>query len=132
MPSRFFVACLILAISNVSAHAADANRGKTVFNQCRACHSIDRSGAKLIGPNLLGVFERTVGTVQGFPYSPAYLAAKSKDLKWTEENLMEYLNNPGPYLQKISGDKSAQTKMIFRLPKEVDRQDVIAYLKTLK
>ena len=131
MPFRFPVAFLVLAISNVSAHAADANHGKVVFNQCRACHPIS-PGANLLGPNLLGVFERTVGTIQGFPYSPAYLAAKNKEVKWTEENLMEYLADPSTFLQKISGDKKARTKMIFRLPKETDRKDVIEYLKSLK
>lgn len=132
MPVRNLLAYLVISLFSVSAYAADANHGKAVFNQCRACHSIAESGANLLGPNLLGVFERPVGTAQGFPYSPAYLAAKGKGVKWTEENLMEYLVNPSTWVQKISGEKSARTKMIFRLPKEKDRQDVIEYLKTLK
>jgi cytochrome c len=42
---------------------------------------------------------------------------------WDEKTLDEYLQGPGKFVRG--------TKMIYAVPNEKDRQDVIAYLKTL-
>ena len=41
-----------------------------VFNKCKACHAADRPKNK-VGPNLVGLFGRPAGTVEGFKYSEA-------------------------------------------------------------
>lgn len=99
----------------------DAAAGKKVFNKCRACHSIE-PGKNKIGPSLSGGVGREAGTVEGFKYSKAM---KSSGVVWDEESLDAYLADPRGYIPK--------NKMAFAgLRKEDDREDVIAYLKTLE
>jgi len=99
----------------------DVKAGKRVFNKCKACHDI-RPGKNKIGPSLHGVVGRKAGTAPGYRYSPAL---KKADLTWTEENLHKYLENPR---KMIRG-----TRMAFAgLRSKKERDDVIAYLKSLK
>jgi len=49
-------------------------------------------------------------------------------LIWNEETLFGYLENPTAYLREVMGDNSARANMNFRLKKEDDRKNVIAYL----
>ncbi|QJQ31984.1 cytochrome c family protein [Sphingomonas lacunae] len=98
----------------------DAAKGETVYNQCRACHSVepDRNG---VGPSLHGVVGRVSGAVPGYAYSEAN---KAGHLTWTPEVLFNYLENPSRMVQG--------TKMSFMLRDPQQRADVIAYLETLK
>jgi cytochrome c len=98
----------------------DSAKGETVYNQCRACHSVepDRNG---VGPSLHGVVGRVSGAVPGYAYSEAN---KAGHLTWTPEVLFNYLENPSRMVQG--------TKMSFMLRDPQQRADVIAYLETLK
>ncbi len=115
------------------AGAADAAAGEKLFrSRCMVCHS-NESGAKpKVGPNLFGVVGVKIGTKDDYKYSPSYVAAGKKDMVWAEENLAEYLADPKAYVAKASGDPKATSKMTFKLAKNDEQQDVIAYLKTLK
>ena len=120
----FSIAALALALTAAtSAEAAgDAAKGKAVFAQCAACHKADASSKNTIGPNLWKVVGRTSGTLPGFNYSPAMKGAKKV---WNDAALDAYLTNP---MQAIPGNR-----MPFAgLKAAPDRQNVIAYLKTLK
>lgn len=77
-----------------TAQAQNADAGRTVYNQCRACHTIDAGGRNGVGPNLHGVFGRAAGSVQGFRYSANMRELAEGGLTWTEENLRRYLTNP--------------------------------------
>ena len=44
--------------------------------------------------------------------------------------MFEYLADPKKYLRTKLDDKKAKSKMSFKLKKEDDRKDVIAYVKT--
>lgn len=71
-----------------------------------------------MGPNLHGVFGRTVGTADGFQYSRAL---EAEDFVWTPERLEEWLANPGDYLPG--------NRMTFAgVRRPADRHAVIAYL----
>jgi cytochrome c len=48
---------------------------------------------------------------------------KGANVTWDEKTLDEYLQGPGKFVRG--------TKMVYFVPNEKDRQDVIAYLKTL-
>ena len=99
----------------------DAAAGKAVFNKCAICHS-PLEGKNVIGPSLFGVVGRHSASIEGFSYSPAM---KALDKTWDEATLDTYLTNPKAM---VPG-----TKMVFPgLPKDEDRANVIAYLKTLK
>ncbi len=107
----------------VSAQAAgDADAGKKLFTQkCGICHSPEK-GTNKIGPSLYGVVGRKAGSLPDYTYSDAM---KNANRTWDAATLDDYLTNPR---QKIPG-----VKMIFAgLPEESDRQNVIAYLSTLK
>ncbi len=103
------------------AGAGDAEAGKKVFNKCRACHSVE-AGKNMVGPSLAGVAGRKAGEVQGFNYSEAM---KGAGITWTDENLHKYLADPKTFIPK--------NKMAFAgLKDETERQNVIAYLKTVQ
>ena len=97
----------------------DAAAGEKVFAHCAPCHST-KPGEKKFGPSLAGVFGRKSGTEPGYTYSSAL---KDQNVTWDEANLDAWLQGPGKFVRG--------TKMIYSVPDEKDRQDVIAYLKTL-
>jgi cytochrome c len=101
--------------------AADAGKGKDLFQKCVACHSEQASGSD-VGPNLKGVFGRKSGALDDFRYSNAMRRA---EVVWDEANLKEFITNPQA---KIKGNRMPFSG--FGSPGEID--DVIAYLKTLK
>jgi len=119
-----FGAIQVLGATPVIA-GGDAVRGKKVFNKCKACHSI-KVGKHKIGPSLGGVIGRKAGTAEGFK---RYKGLKGADWTWDEATLDEYLTNPKLFVKSRNKRKSS---MILRLKKKRDRDNVIAYLKTLK
>jgi cytochrome c len=97
----------------------DAQRGARLFqSRCGNCHTVQEGGPNKIGPNLHGVFGRSAGSLAGYNYSPAMLAA---GVVWNDQTLEAYLTDPA---KDIPGDK-----MPFPgLPDKADREDVIAYM----
>ncbi len=71
--------------------------GKKVYARCRSCHTIQKGGRHRVGPNLYGIFGRTSGTMEGFAYSKAMVAA---NITWTDETIAAYLANPRTYIPK--------------------------------
>jgi cytochrome c len=108
------------AILSKAEAAGDAAAGEHVFARCVVCHSA-KAGENKIGPSLAGVFGRKSGSVPGYDYSPAL---KSAGITWNEQELDKYLTNPPA---DVHG-----TKMVISVPSAEDRQNVIAYLMTLK
>ncbi len=72
------------------ALAQDAGRGKAVFEQCAACHSLE-PGHNELGPHLKGLIGRKTASVEDFIYSPAMRRA---NVTWTPETLDAYLKDP--------------------------------------
>ena len=113
-------AALLLSSSNGLA-AGDPAAGKSVFNRCSACHSTD-AGANKIGPSLAGIVGRKSGSAPGFHYSPAMETA---GITWDAAELDKFLTSPK--------DDVHGTKMAFPgVADQVQRQNLIAYLETLK
>jgi cytochrome c len=104
----------------VAAHAADKPKS---FALCGACHKTGEGEQSILGPNLFGVVGRKAGTQPEFEnYSDAM---KNSGLTWTVEELDTYLANPQ---QVVPG-----TTMAFPgLKREKARQEVVAYLESLK
>lgn len=116
-----------------TAQAQDAAKGKSTFNQCKACHALDHA---LVGPPLGGVIGRKAGSVAGYSYSSLMKAAGDAGLTWDEATLVDYLAGPTEYLTKYVKDKgqtaSGSSKMVYKLAAEDARKNVVAYLKDAK
>jgi cytochrome c len=117
---RALVVALGMTVVAIGAARAegDAAKGEQVFKRCMPCHNAENKTNK-IGPYLQGVVGRKAGTAEGFNYSDAM---KNSGLTWDEANLNQYLENPKA---KVPGNKMA----FPGLPKQEDRDNVIAYLK---
>ena len=112
---------LSLALPAV-AEAQDAAAGQRVFNQCRACHTINEGGRNGVGPNLWNVYDRRAGAVEGFRYSANMRQLAEGGLAWDEATLRRYLTNPK--------DVVPQGSMAFAgIRNEQQRNDLIAYLR---
>ena len=119
-----FSAIQILAFSPALADG-DAVRGKKVFKKCKACHAI-KAGKHKIGPSLHGVVGRKAGTAEGFK---RYKGLRGAEWVWDAAILDAYLIDPKKYVKEKNKRKSS---MVLKVKKKKDRDDVIAYLKTLK
>ena len=108
-------ALLSFPLSAAWAIDGDPAAGKTAFNKCAACHSV-QAGQNKVGPSLHGIVGRKAASIEGFSYSPAM---KAHDVVWNEAELDKYLADPRGVVQG--------TKMIFPgLKNETERKNVIA------
>jgi cytochrome c len=115
------LALILAAMAVGSATAADVEAGKTAFKKCALCHTTE-VGKNKIGPSLFGVLGRKSATLENFNYSEGM---KKFDHTWDAETLDTYLADPRG---TVPG-----TKMIFPgIKDKAERDDVIAYLETLK
>ncbi|MDP1753218.1 MAG: cytochrome c family protein [Reyranella sp.] len=114
------VATLAMSTTAARAQAGDATKGERVFvTQCKACHTLERDGASVAGPNLYGIMARRSGTARGYGYSEAM---RRFAIEWNDQTLAGYLRDP-------KGDMPG-TKMVFAGIRRPDQlADLIAYLK---
>jgi len=119
-PKSLLAVAGLLTVASPAA-AQNATAGGTLFKQrCMMCHTISPDGRPSMGPNLLGVVGRPAASAQ-FGYSPAL---KKSGLTWDKATLDTFLTSPG---KLVPG-----TRMVFPIPDDKQRADVIAYLASLK
>jgi len=115
---------VILMLALAAPHfawAGDVEAGKTDFKKCALCHTTE-AGKNKVGPSLFGIVGRKSASAENYSYSEAM---KKFDHTWDPLTLDTYLADPRTV---VPG-----TKMIFPgIKDEKERQDVIAYLETLK
>jgi cytochrome c len=100
---------------------ANPDSGQAVFKKCLACHTPDKGGRNLVGPNLHGIVGRKVAEAPGFAYSEAM---KKHGGTWTWEELAKYLHNPAA---AVPGNK-----MQFPGVKDnADLADLLVHLRRL-
>lgn len=132
---RFLImlfASLAMTVAAGTAYSdGDAAKGKKQFNRCKACHSVE-AGKNKIGPSLHGIVGRKAATAEKYKYSKSLKAAGEKGLVWDEEHLKEYLAGPTKFLKKYLSAKRVSNKMKNKFRKESLRENIIAYLKTVK
>jgi cytochrome c len=107
-------AASLYAVASPETLVGDPVRGRTVYQVCMGCHSLDEDD---VGPRHRGVVGRVAGTVPGYAYSPAL---KNSHLVWGPDTLDRWLTNPQALVPGA--------KMFFAMPSARDRADVIAYL----
>jgi len=118
---RLIPTTILFALWVSSAVAAGSvSDGQRDFGRCVGCHAIqpEHNG---IGPSLADVAGRRSGSAPGYNYSTAMTGAH---LTWDDTSLDRFLANPQGVVHG--------TKMFMAVPDPRQRQDIIAYLNTLK
>lgn len=119
---RAWVLVAALAALPIGASAQDAEAGARVFNQCRACHTINAGGRNGVGPNLHGVWDRRAATNESFRYSAPMREKATGGLTWNEATLRAYLADPKAV---VPGGSMSYPG----LRNEQQLNDLIAYLR---
>lgn len=121
-PSPTPTATKVATSATGSGGSCDRELAEASLVQCKVCHSFDKGGAQLTGPNLWGVHGRKPASVEGFAYSRKL---QEMDGVWNDTNLDAFLTSP----QKFAPG----TRMAFGGVKDEARRDaLVCYLRGLK
>lgn len=101
---------------------ADALKGKQLYQQeCENCHKL-QLGSNEKGPQLMRIYQAKAGLLTDYRYTEALL---NSQLIWTAENLDKYIADPK---NMMAGTRMRSDP----ITNPQDRQDIIAYLSTLR
>lgn len=110
-----------VVVANLDPALVEAGEG--AFRQCKSCHQVGEGAVNRSGPQLNGIVNRTIGSVDGFRYSGTFNDARDAGDVWTDEMLAAFLADPKGTM--------AGTKMSFRGVRNADDiTALIAYLKS--
>ncbi|MEC3911422.1 c-type cytochrome [Sphingobium sp. CR2-8] len=113
------MAATVSAAPAMAAPSPDAAKGKMLFLQCTACHSVAKGAPNKVGPNLNGLFGAKAGSRAGFAFSPALAKA---GFAWDEKRLDAFIAKPQAV---VPGNR-----MAFGGVANADsRRAIIAYLR---
>ena len=111
----------LLSRPQLASAEGDAAKGRNGYQSwCIGCHG-DKETVQSVGPSLVGLFGRRAGMVGTTPYSRNLYKS---GIVWDEKSLQRYLASPT--------DEVHGTIMPIALQNPKERDDVIAYLKTLR
>jgi cytochrome c len=102
-----------------SGFAADPERGRAVFAECAACHTLtEPTGAEALGPSLEGLLGKTAGSRDDYRYSGPL---RRSGIVWTLETLEQFIADPQGL---VRGNRMA----FAGISDETARADLLAYL----
>ena len=107
---------------------------RLVDNSCGVCHDLTSDKKHERGPYMWGVYNRPAGST-GFKYSEAFLTKLEKgSFIWDDENLGKFIANPKQFIPRtVMGKHDSKHPTAFSgIKSSSNREDVLAYLKTLR
>jgi len=120
---RAALAAAALPASGFAAFSGDIAAGEVVFAKCAPCHSITHPTNRM-GPHLMGVVGRRVGSVPGFSYSEAMTRAGESGTMWTPDLLARFASSPR---KTIPGN----SMRFYGLWSDSDIANLVAYLESV-
>jgi cytochrome c len=120
LPALFFLLLNLSSLTQLSL-AQDLSLGEKIFNECRACHSLEPN-INLIGPSLAGIVNRPIGADTSYRYSKSL---KNANRTWDVSTLNQFLENPQAV---FSGNRMPYSG----LTSPAERKALIDYLMTVK
>lgn len=102
--------------------AASVDQGATIANKCKACHSLEKGGPNMTGPDLWSIVGRDPASKGGFTYTAAMKGVAGKP--WDYAHLNEFLANP-------RGAVPGTAMSFAGLKKPEERAAILVYLRTL-
>ena len=118
MKTLLLAACLAGALSTLARADGDPARGEKKFEDCAACHSLQK-GVANVGPSLAGILGRKAGEIEDFRYSPAM---KRSGIVWSAPTLASFIADP----QKVV---PANRMPYAGMTDAGDRADLVAFLE---
>lgn len=92
--------------------------GESLYNRCKACHTIGKDDRNIIGPNLYNIIGAKIAGDDSYDYSAALSA---KEGVWDEAALDAFLRSPQGF--------ASGTRMSFSgIPNADERKALIAYM----
>src|SRR5262249_60885708 len=85
-----WIAAMLLGAAGIAHAGGDAARGEKLYEDCVACHPIERSEHG-IGPTLYGILGRRAGETADYRYSRAL---RDSGITWTAETLETFIAEP--------------------------------------
>jgi len=126
-PSSVIPALMAFTFAGLAGAAqaeGDAAKGKAAFvRQCAICHTSEKGGDNRFGPNLFGIIGKKAGTVPDYAYTNAFKTRANWE--WSEDAIGGWMMFPSTM---VPGTAMG----VFQGIAEKDRDDLVAYLATLK
>ena len=111
-------AAAFAAVTGAAWADGDAMRGEKKFEECAACHKLERTDDGL-GPSLHGLFGRKAASLAEYRYSGAL---KRSGITWTPQSLDTFIADPQAAVPANRMPYAGMTDA-------GDRADLIAYLQ---